>query len=216
MAPRAEKGACTQYARNEPWKNPQETCSTRAWYSVSASPIGNGTSMTKNDFWETGLIVYHKFCKDIKIVSSTPKRSALPFRPRTARALQTKWADIQLKCNQFLREDHRASNIEFQSGGTEDDYRAAALNFYAEKYREVFDLEHYYDFLKSKPKWLLDTAQEARDRAALGKDGQPMAVNKKGGPGSRIEKRQRDADSESEEDEGPKVPGQKVSRRLLK
>ena len=206
MAPRAEKGASSQYAGNEPWNKPQETCCARAWYSVSASPTGNGTSMTKQTFWETGLIVYHKFCKDRKIVVATPKRSALPFRPRTARALQTKWEDMQLKCNQFLAEDHRASHIVFQSGGTDEDFRASALNFYAEKHGEVFDLEHVFDFLKGKPKWLIDTAQDARDRAALGTDGKPLAVNKKGGPGSRIEKRQRAADSEDEE-EGERMPG---------
>ena len=151
MAPRAEKGASSQYAGNEPWNKPQETCCARAWYSVSASPTGNGTSMTKQTFWETGLIVYHKFCKERKIVVATPKRSALSFRPRTARALQTKWEDMQLKCNQFLAEDHRASHIVFQSGGTDEDFRASALNFYAEKHGEVFDLEHVFDFLKSKP-----------------------------------------------------------------
>ena len=64
----------------------------------------------------------------------------------------------------------------------DEDFRASALNFYAEKHGEVFDLEHVFDFLKSKPKWLIDTAQDARDRAALGTDGKPLAVKKKGGP----------------------------------
>ena len=42
-----------------------------------------------------------------------------------------------------------------------------------------------------------------------------MVVNKKGGPGSRIEKRQRPADSD-DEDEGEKVLGEKLARDLVK
>ena len=149
----------------------------------------------------------------MKIVRATPKRSAVPFRPRTARALWTMWENKQLKCNQFA-EDHRASHIVFQSGGTDEDFRASASNFYAKKRSEVFDLEHVFDFLKNKPKWLIDTAHDARDRAELGTDEKPLPVNKKGGPVSKIEKRQRAADSEDEE--GERVPGLKLPCTLLK
>ena len=106
----------------------------------------------------------------VRIGKSPHRNLRDPHYPfvRTVRALQTKWQDIQLKCNQFHAGDHRASHIFFQSGGTDNDFRAKALNFYAEKYGEVFDIEHCYDFLKSKPKSLIDTAQDARDQAALG------------------------------------------------
>lgn len=214
MRPRKEANS-GQYCGNEPWSVEQEVVLARSWYSVSANPLGNGTGKKFAEFWDHGLIAYFKFCKDGGIKPATPKRAKLPYRPRTARALQAKWKDVQHDCSMFLSEDIRASHIIAASGETEEDFRNKARKFYAEKHGIPFAFEQAYNFLKGKQKFYIDIAQLARNEHALGKDGNPLAVKRRGGPGSRHEKRKRPADSGTE-DEGEKVPGQKLARRLQK
>lgn len=208
-----EESSSGKFCGNEPWSKEQEVVLARAWYSVSSNPLGNGTGKTREEFWDDGLIVYNKFCKDAGIKPATPKRAKLPYRPRTGRALLAKWKDVQHDCSMFLSEDIRASHTIAASGETEEDFRNKAMKFYAEKHGGDFQYEHAYNFLKGKHKFYIDVVQ--MERKALGKDGNPLAVKPRGGPGSRQEKRKRPADS-GEEDEGEKVPGQKLARRLHK
>ena len=213
MSPPAA-GVSSAFGGPEPWNDVHNLALGRAWYGVSASPLGLGAANKKSPFWKHVLTAYHVIYRTLGgNVAPTPRRGKKPYRPRTDKALKNKWHTMLHDLNAFLACDIRASYIIRRSGATVENFRTDAKRFYVEKWRRDFTYETTYDYLKSKKKWLRDQAQSARGIAAEQKE--EAGRKRKRGSGYRKKDNIRAEDSGTE-DSGEKVPGQKLARRLLK
>lgn len=204
-----------EYGGNEPW-NPDHTIALgKAWYGVSASPLGNGAGKKSVEFWVEILKVYHvKYAEISGTPGNTPRRGKKKYRPRTAAGLAKKWGQMLHDINQFLSCDIRATYVERRSGFDEEDMRNDARKFYVEKWGKTFTYEGAYNFLKGKKKWLHDTVQTARRDDQELKEGN--GKRKRGGMGSRKVPSLRAAEDSGTEDSGEKVLGQKGARLVQK
>ena len=119
---------------------------------------------------------------------------------------------MQTLVNRFISIYLRARYVIKKSGATEENFMADAHMFYLYKYKKPFIFVEEFFFLKTKKKYMLDTAQVARNDV-LAADG--TRKKGKGGSGSRKVTRSRVVDSD-EEDLGDNVPRQKLSRRIAK
>ena len=198
---------------NEPWSPPQEVALVRAWWSVISSPFGTGAAKKPVGLWLHVLKEFLRLCKELGINAATGKRSKKQFRLRTARGLFGKFKDMNHDINMFLGDYIRASYVIKKSGANEKDCMDDAHIFYAKKHKEEFVYQLPFEYLSGKSKWLLYRAQTLRNEGKLA--GPPVKKTAPGGPGCRKEKRMRVADTD-EEDEGDRVPGQKLARRLAK
>ena len=133
MAATAEKNV--GYAGNEKWTSEQDVTLTRAYFSVSQSPLGNGAQQTQARLYVHVLRAYHVLCKKLSTAATTPLRSLKNYRPRTANALRKRYLIIALECGRFVEADVRASHIEKKSGHTLQMFRDSAHNFYNEKHK---------------------------------------------------------------------------------
>ena len=166
MSPPAA-GASSAFGGPEPWNDDHNLALGRAWYGVSASPLGIGAANKTSPFWKHVLIAYHVIYKTLGgNVAPTSRRGKKPYRPRTDKALKNKWHAMLHDLNAFLACDIRASYIQRRSGASEEDFRIDAKLFYVEKWKKDFTFESTYDYLKSKKKWLRDQTQSARGIAA--------------------------------------------------
>ena len=69
----------------------------------------------------------------------------------------------------FLACDVQSTHTEHRSGASEEDFRIDARKLYRARWDKDFMFERVYDFLKTLPKWLVDTAQHARTVASAKK-----------------------------------------------
>ena len=216
--PRAKRtvaAVVTEYGGPEPWSDLHNLALCMAWYKVSASPLGNGTSQAELTFYDHVLIAFLIIYKNLGGIDAAPTRKGRkPYRPRSAKGCKNKWLGMNTEINYFLACDIRASFTVRRSGATLVDFRKDARKFYVEKYRGAFAFEGPYDYLKSKKKWLVDTAQHMRKTQQAGLVA-GSGAKPKGGPGNRKKPRLRSEDNGTE-DSGEKVPGQKKARRLVK
>ena len=100
------------YAGNAPW-NPDHTVAlARAYYGVSASPLGNGAGKRKMTFWDHGLIAYHIIFKRMNVPAPTPRRGTKPYRPRTTMSDNIRSCAFITKINAYMvRNACRVENV---------------------------------------------------------------------------------------------------------
>ena len=121
-----------------------------AWYKVSASPLGNGTSQANLMFYDHLLIAFFIIYKKLGGTDAAPTRKGRkPYRPRSAKGCKNKCLAMNTEINYFLACDIRASHTVRRSGARLGDFRKDARKFYVEKYKSVFAFEGPYDYLKS-------------------------------------------------------------------
>lgn len=148
-------------------------------------------------------------CKTAGNYNSKSKRTGKLYKPWTAMALQKRYIPIAREVGMFMAEDIRASYIEKKSGHSEEDHRLSAHNFYNTKWNKKFEFELCYNFLKGKGKFLIDFVQTLRNDHAAGEG--PHAMAKGSVPGGEKKKKRK---NDLSEDEGEKMQGQKLARRL--
>ena len=137
-------------------------------------------------------------------MESTAKRGKVS-KAKTAKGCKNKWQSMNKETMHFLSCDILASHTVRRSGATAAEFRADALEYYIKRHRGEFKFQTVYDYLKDKPKWLRDCAQQKRDASKRKARSTP----------AKHQDDMRMSDSE-EEQVGPKVPGQKKARRLEK
>ena len=79
------------------------------------------------------------------------------------------WSTMNLQVMRFLACDIQSTHTERRSVATEEGLRIDARKYYRAKWDKDFMFERMYEFLKTLPKWLVDTAQHARTVASAKK-----------------------------------------------
>ena len=87
-APRSVGGA-------ENWNDLQTVALSKAWYYVSANPARLGAGHTRDLFFESVLVGYNYFYKQLGGVVGRKKKGQV-YQPRTTKACKNKWQAMNL------------------------------------------------------------------------------------------------------------------------
>ena len=104
---------------------------------------------------------YHTCYKELGGVdSSTGKKR------RNGKSCKNKWGTMNLQVMRFLACDIQSTHTERKSGHGVEEFRSDALKYFKSRHHNKdFAFQTVYDYLKDKPKWLIDTGQHARTAA---------------------------------------------------
>ena len=144
----------------EKWNDLQTLALGKAWNKVSMDPASNRTSQKRDPFWEAVGTAYHVCYKELGGIDTTVGK-----KKRNGKGCKNKWSTMNLQVMRFLSCDIQSSHTLRKSGHGEEDFRKDALVYFFERHRKEFTFERVYDYLKTLPKWLTDTAQHAQAAA---------------------------------------------------